>query len=342
VDSSGNVFVADTFNDRIQKFQLANPCPSGTTQVALGVCLVKEWGGPGTGKGQFVHPVGLAVDSSGNVFVADTGNNRIQKFLLADPCPTGTTQVPGYPGVCYIIKWGGPGAGYGKFQSPRHIAVDSSGNVFVSDLYNNRIQKFLLADPCPGSTTQVDPGACYITEWGYGDALACILARTFVCHSSPNQFEAPYGVAVDSSGNVFVADYRADRIHEFIDDIIPPTVTITYPINGVTLTHNLPISPRMCIGCSTPNLSNSINVPAINVLPKLEIRATASDNVEVKKVEFYASGTNGGNALVGTDTTSPYSIPLTNLAPDTYTLTAKAYDTADNTKISTPITVSIK
>ena len=67
MDSSGNVYVADTDNNRIQKFS------------SSGVFLAK-WGSSGSGDGQFNNPWGIAVDSSGNVYVADTGNNRIQKF----------------------------------------------------------------------------------------------------------------------------------------------------------------------------------------------------------------------------------------------------------------------
>ena len=67
VDSSGNVYVADTYNHRVQKFS-----SSGVYQT--------QWGTRGSGDGQFIDPSGVAVDSSGNVYVADYGNNRVQKF----------------------------------------------------------------------------------------------------------------------------------------------------------------------------------------------------------------------------------------------------------------------
>ena len=135
VDSKGNVFVADAGNNRIQKFQLVHSCPSGTTQVGFGVCFNTEWGSYGSGKGQFSFPEGIAADSKGNVFVVDAGSSRIQKFLFANPCPSGTTQV--VYGVCFIITWGS------FFSFPHGIAVDSSGNVSVSDTFNDRIQTFL-------------------------------------------------------------------------------------------------------------------------------------------------------------------------------------------------------
>ncbi len=69
----------------------------------------------------------MAVDSSGNVYVSDIGNSRIQKFTS-----TGT----------FITKWGSGGSGDGQFYYPFGVTVDSSGNVYVADTFNNRIQKF--------------------------------------------------------------------------------------------------------------------------------------------------------------------------------------------------------
>jgi tripartite motif-containing protein 71 len=69
----------------------------------------------------------VAVDSSGNVYVADLGNHRIQKFDSE-----GT----------FMAKWGSRGEGDGEFRGPSGVAVDSSNNVYVSDQGNNRIQKF--------------------------------------------------------------------------------------------------------------------------------------------------------------------------------------------------------
>jgi len=86
-----------------------------------------QWGTYGNGDGQFVAPVGVAVDVSGNVYVAD-GNYRVQKFSS---------------GGTYIAQWGTPGGGNGQFVSPFGVAGDVSGDVFVSE-YNifGRIHRF--------------------------------------------------------------------------------------------------------------------------------------------------------------------------------------------------------
>ena len=87
-----------------------------------------KWGSSGSGDGQFSSPNGVAVDSSGNVYVADVSNYRIQKFSSS-----GT----------FLTKWGSKGSGDGQFHWPDGVAVDSSGNVYVTETHNNRIQKFI-------------------------------------------------------------------------------------------------------------------------------------------------------------------------------------------------------
>jgi len=210
VDSSGNVYVADTYNNRIQKFD-----PDGGFIIGWGrreleyfnrpydvavdssgnayavntnnhriekfsserTYYITAWGSQGSRDGQFNYPKGIAVDSSGNVYVADTDNHRIQKFD---------------PDGRFITKWGSRGSGDGEFNSPKGIAVDSSGNVYVVDAYNNRIQKF-------------DPDGRFITKWGSTG-------------SRDGQFYYPKGIAVDSSGNVYVADSNNHRIQKFDPD----------------------------------------------------------------------------------------------------------------------------
>jgi hypothetical protein len=102
------VFVVDWGNFRIQKFS-----STGT--------FITKWGSEGTGNGQFKSTGGIAVDPFGNVFVADSDNHRIQKFKLANPCPSGTTQI--VSGVCFVTKWGSPGTANGQFKSPFSIAI---------------------------------------------------------------------------------------------------------------------------------------------------------------------------------------------------------------------------
>jgi len=89
--------------------------------------LATKWGSNGTGDGQFNQPFGVGVDGSGNVYVVDRKNDRIQKFDSSGN---------------FITKWGSVGIGVGQFQGPVDVAGDGSGNVYVSDNSYERIQKF--------------------------------------------------------------------------------------------------------------------------------------------------------------------------------------------------------
>ena len=132
--TSGNVYVTDTFNQRIQKFVATGEfirtwgtfCAISTGQE----CVDEDGLGPlPLGNGEFYYPFDIAVDqTSGNVYVTDTGNNRIQVFTR-----TGN----------FIGAWGSLGTDNGQFYYPFDIAVDqTSGNVYVTDTLNQRIQVF--------------------------------------------------------------------------------------------------------------------------------------------------------------------------------------------------------
>jgi aldose sugar dehydrogenase len=133
--SSGNVYVADTANNRIQVFS-----SNGT--------LISEWGSYGNINGRLRSPEGIAVDpSSGNVYVADTVNNRIQVFSS-----NGT----------FISVWGKLGVFEENLRYPAGIAVDpSSGNVYVADTANNRISSFTSRSPISNVAFSSEEGEIY-------------------------------------------------------------------------------------------------------------------------------------------------------------------------------------
>jgi hypothetical protein len=214
-DSSGNAYVSDTGNHRIQKFN-----SSGTFITKWGATLL---GLPvaGTGDGEFNLPSGVATDSSSNVYVADTNNNRIQKFNSTGgfltkwgSLGTGNNQFNGPQGIAtdsssnvyvadtnnnrilkfnstgtYVTQWGGAGVGDGQFSLPSGVATDSSGNVYVADAGNSRIQKF-------NST------GTFIAKWGSAGA-------------GNGQFGTTLDVATGAHGNVIVADGTNNRIQKF-------------------------------------------------------------------------------------------------------------------------------
>jgi streptogramin lyase len=206
VDGHGDVYVADDFNDRIQKF---------TTNGGF----VTKWGaGHGSADGQFIGPYDVVVGPLNSfVNVADHGNHRVQAFgqngsfmlkwggwpamnapssLAVDQygnvyvLNTGKNEVQKFgSGGNSITKWGSSGGGDAQFYVPYGIAVDKDGYVYVADTGNQRIQKF-------------DSNGNFVTKWGTGG-------------SGDGQFKDPHGVAVDTAGHVFVADSTNHRIQEF-------------------------------------------------------------------------------------------------------------------------------
>ena len=214
IDREGHIYVADTDNHSIQKFDTDGK-------------FLARWGGePDSDDGMFYYPRGLAVAPEGHVYVADSGNNRVQKF---DPdgnfmkawgkfgfawrgAEAGKFDVPwgvttDQQGNLYVsdtsnariqkfessgtplLKWGRDGSFDGAFFYPRGLAVDFVGNIYVADEGNHRIQKF-------------DARGNFLAKWGReGNGLG--------------QFKSPWGIACDPLGNLYVVDSGNHRIQKF-------------------------------------------------------------------------------------------------------------------------------
>ena len=183
-------------------------------------------GQAGGGQGEFNQPGGLALDTAGNLYVADVINYRIQKFDA-----TGK----------FLAQVGGRGAGDGQFEEPWGLAVDSDGNVYVADTFNHRIQKFdanlkfLLAWGKPASSLDnpeqdafwgprdvaVDAaGDVWITDGGTGRVLKYSADGRFIAAfagpgSGPAQFVEPTSIEIAASGDIFVADNGNRRVQRF-------------------------------------------------------------------------------------------------------------------------------
>ena len=179
IDSAGTVYVADTGNNTIRKLVF-----SGTTCTVTTLAGTPGIAGTADGTGgaaQFNNPGGIAVDTGGNLYVADSGNNTIRKVTS-----TGVvTTLAGSPGQNGNVDGSGAGA---QFGYPQGIAVDSSLNIYVADSFYHTIRK--------------------ITSGGSVTTLAgCPNARGFTDGTGSGAlFNTPSALAVDASGNLFVAD----------------------------------------------------------------------------------------------------------------------------------------
>jgi len=186
VDSSGNVYVADSSNHRIRKITI--------TQTGRDVSTIAGNGRAGsqndTGTAaQFSFPTDVAVDAAGNVYVADFSNHRIRKITPEGVVSTFAGSRKGF---------GNGAAGTALFNSPVGVATDSSGNVYITDVDNNRIRKYMSV----GVVGTLAGGIKGFSNGVSGSA----------------QFDTPRGVAVDTWGNVYVADSGSHLIRK----IAPP------------------------------------------------------------------------------------------------------------------------
>jgi DNA-binding beta-propeller fold protein YncE len=162
VDAQGNIFVTDSGNNRVQKFD-----SDGN--------FVTQWGSNGIGEGKLFRPLGVAVDIEGYVYVTDS-NPYVQKFNNDGK---------------YLLSLGSEGTGDGQFRHPTGIEVDEQGYVYVADYENKRVQKF-------------DGDGQFITSWETGTDIGTT--------------GTPESIAIDSLGRIHVTDLTLYRVEVFTSE----------------------------------------------------------------------------------------------------------------------------
>ena len=187
VDGAGNLYIADSGNHRIRKVDSRGTI---TTVAGTGFGFSSGDGGPAV-EARLSYPEGVALDGAGNLYIADSGNSRIRKVDSRGTITTiAGTGERGFSGD------GGP-AVRSQLYFPSGVAVDGAGNLYIGDLYNNRIRK---VDSRGTITTIAGTG-----ESGFsGDGGPAIAA----------QFNSPTGVALDGAGNLYIGDLYNHRIRK--------------------------------------------------------------------------------------------------------------------------------
>jgi sugar lactone lactonase YvrE len=204
LDRQGNVYIVDASNHRVRKVTA-----NGVIQTVAGTGFpgFSGDGGPG-GQAQLNSPYGVAADAAGNVYIADLGNNRVRKVW-----PDGTITTVAGSGLAGSDGDGGPAA-TAQLNGPRNTAVDSQGNLYISEFYGHRIRIVTTDGSIQTLAGTGSPGSL-------GDNAAATAA----------QLSYPAGIAIDFTGALYIADSGNLKIRRVFAGLIT-----TIPLGAFTLT----------------------------------------------------------------------------------------------------------
>lgn len=214
VDAQGNVYVADWWNHRVQKFDADGRFITGWGKYGITDGTLGE-------PGVFYGPRSIAIDPKGNVYVADTGNHRVQVFDSSGR---------------FLSQHGGRGSEDGQFEEPVGLAIDRDGFIYVADTWNRRIQRFdpdfnLVSQwPFVGWESESAVNKPYLAVDGWGglyvsdpgnhrvvkfSSTGALVAAWGAFGSTDGSFNLPTGVACDEAGSVIVVDSGNNRVAKF-------------------------------------------------------------------------------------------------------------------------------
>ncbi|MBL4818543.1 MAG: PKD domain-containing protein, partial [Deltaproteobacteria bacterium] len=192
VDSVGNIYIADAFNHRIRKITKA----TGLISTIAGTGVPGSSGDDGVATtGQLDTPVDVAVDSVGNIYIADRGNNKVRKLTTSDGGTTYTIST--FAGIGGLGGFSGDDgqANLAQLSFPSGVGLDSAGNVYIADTVNRRIRKV-----APSGIITTIAGA------GLSGSDSDLISATGAL------IDLPEDVAVDASGQVYISEFGKHRV----------------------------------------------------------------------------------------------------------------------------------
>lgn len=241
IDASGNIFVADQLNNLIREVT-----PAGVVTTFAGSGTRAETDGTGTAA-SFNYPSGIAIDASGNIYVADAGGNTIRKIS-----PAGMVSTLAGNGSAGSADGIGAGA---SFNGPEGLTFDAIGNLFVADAGNNMVRK-------------ISPLGQVITVAGNYPGAS----------NNDSNLDNPVGIAIDASGNAYVSEFKGDIISQiiltgyYIDKPLPPGLTFDHKTGIISGTPTA-ISPATDYTVTAYNMGGSssfvINITVQDVTPEI-------------------------------------------------------------------------
>jgi sugar lactone lactonase YvrE len=273
LDTTNNLYIADTHNQRIRKLNLA----TGIITTIAGSTSGFSGDGTSAVSAQLSLPTALALDSSGNLYIADTGNHRIRKLNLATSI---ITTIAGNGTQGYSDD-AGP-ATSAAIDSPTGIALDNSSNLYLADTHNHRIRK--IAASTGVITTIAGSGS----QGFSGDTTAATTANLAL----------PHGLTADSAGNLYLADTANHRIRR----IDATTGIITTVVGDGTQTF---------AGDNGPPTAASLDSPTATTLsPSSSLTLSDTGNQRIRQVTTQPTS-NSITTIAGLGLTIPGALNLT-------------------------------
>ena len=297
LDGVGNMFIADTLNNRIRKVSTGEIFSRTITTVAG--TGISGFGGDGdeASSAQLAEPSGIVVDRTGNLYIADTKNNRIRRVSAAGII----TTVAGL-GTQGFSGDGGPAVS-AQIASPSAVAVDSAGSLFIADSGNNRIRK---VTPAGVISTIAGIGTAGFS----GDGGMATNAQLSLAGSSET---LSTGLVVDPIGNVYIADTGNHRIRKVSRDGTITTVAGA-SVRGFSGDGDQPTSAQF------------FNPSGIAVDRIGNVFISDTFNGRIRKVTFTSETTfsmtdRGGVSLGSSGTSAAMAAGYASIQPDTGSMT---------------------
>ncbi len=263
IDLSGNLLICDPDNNRIRKVD-----PLGIMSTVAGQSGLFSDGYAALNS-EMCIPANICTDASGNVYFADYYNNRIRKI---DPVTGIMTTVAGSGSAGYMFGFSGDGgpATLASIYNPAGVAVDAAGNIYIADQSNSRVRK---VDAATGTISTIAGNGTASFSGDGGPAISASLYE-------------PSGVAVDTAGNVYIADELNSRVRKVTPAGVISTVAGTGtagfsgdggPATGAKLTYPTDVSTDNAGNLYIADVSNSCirKVNAAGIISSLTMHSTA-------------------------------------------------------------------
>jgi len=252
VDTKGNIYIADAGNNRVRAI-----APNGTitTIAGTGVNGFSGDGGPAN-QAQLNQPYGLALDTSGNLYIADLGNARIREVTA-----NGNIETVAGGGSIPAIKAVGSSATTAQFTAPRNVAVDSNGTIYISDFGGNVVYSV--------STTGV------LSVFA-GNGTAGYLGDGGVATSA--ELNAPAGLAAAYDGSIYIADSGNNCIRRVYQAAISTVFNTTVP-TGIAVSGG-------ALYVAGSNYAGTIYTPFTGVPSALDVATDPNGNVYATTGQF--------------------------------------------------------